>query len=187
MKAGLKSGVLRVVFCFCKSSVTVGSKGDYYYMPSPAGKGDREAVDEDNDLLPPSGREGDHEVVEGARGRKSNAACLIAGGYEIRPYGNKTIQGRFQPTQKQLCHFAVRRNFTPQVFHLPTAAYFTRRRQLSWGNRHLTVAYFVCCCKCGTSACNNDQWVCAGQQSYLRKRNSNRARALPLKGMRGYR
>ena len=69
-------------------------------MPSPAGKGDREAVDEENDLLPPSGREGDHEVVEGARGRKSKAACLIAGGYEIRSYGNKTIQGRFQPTQK---------------------------------------------------------------------------------------
>ena len=48
MKAGLKSGVLRVVFCFCKSSVTVGTKGGYYYMPSPAGKGDREAVDEEN-------------------------------------------------------------------------------------------------------------------------------------------
>ena len=58
-------------------------------MPSPAGKGDREAVDEENDLLPPSGREGDHEVVEGARGRKSKAACLIAGGYEIRPCEKK--------------------------------------------------------------------------------------------------
>ena len=87
MKAGLKSGVLRVVICFCKSPVTVGTKGGYYYMPSPAGKGDREAVDEENDLLPPSGREGDHEVVEGARGRKSKAACLIAGGYGIRSYG----------------------------------------------------------------------------------------------------
>ena len=50
MKAGLKSGVLRVVICFCKSSVTVGTKGGYYYMPSPAGKGDREAVDEENIL-----------------------------------------------------------------------------------------------------------------------------------------
>ena len=50
MKAGLKSGVLRVVFCFCKSPVTVGTKGGYYYMPSPAGKGDREAVDEENIL-----------------------------------------------------------------------------------------------------------------------------------------
>ena len=85
-------------------------------------------------IVPPSGREGDHEVVEGARGRKSKAACLIAGGYEIRPYGNKTIQGRFHPTQKQLCHFAVRQNFTPQVFHLPLAANFTRRRRISLCN-----------------------------------------------------
>ena len=44
----VKSGVLRVVICFCKSSVTVGTQGGYYYMPSPAGKGDREAVDEEN-------------------------------------------------------------------------------------------------------------------------------------------
>ena len=50
MKAGLKSGVLRVVICFCKTPVTVGTKGGYYYMPSPAGKGDREAVDEENIL-----------------------------------------------------------------------------------------------------------------------------------------
>ena len=41
-------------------------------MPSPAGKGDREAVDEENDLLPPAGREGDHEVVEGAGGYECN-------------------------------------------------------------------------------------------------------------------
>ena len=47
-KAGVKRGVLRVVICFCKSSVTVGTKGGYYYMPSPAGKGDREAVDEES-------------------------------------------------------------------------------------------------------------------------------------------
>ena len=38
MKARLKSGVLRVVICFCKSPVTVGTKGGYYYMPSPLGK-----------------------------------------------------------------------------------------------------------------------------------------------------
>ena len=50
MKAGLKRGVLRVGFCFCKSPVTVGTKGGYYKMPSPAGKGDREAVDEENIL-----------------------------------------------------------------------------------------------------------------------------------------
>ena len=30
MKAGLKSGVLRVIFCFCKSPVTVGTQGGYY-------------------------------------------------------------------------------------------------------------------------------------------------------------
>ena len=42
-------------------------------MPSPAGKGDREAVDEENDLLPPSGREGDREAGEGARWYESNS------------------------------------------------------------------------------------------------------------------
>ena len=46
-------------------------------MPSPAGKGDREAVDEENYLLPPSGREGDHEVVEGAGGYESSGlSCM---------------------------------------------------------------------------------------------------------------
>ena len=57
MKEGLKRGVMRVVFSFCKSPVTVGTKGGYYYMPSPAGKGDREAVDEENILRWPRVRE----------------------------------------------------------------------------------------------------------------------------------
>ena len=36
--------------------------------------------------MPPSGREGDHEVVEGARGYKSRGKDIAAGGYGIRPY-----------------------------------------------------------------------------------------------------
>ena len=48
MKAGLKSGVLRVVFLH-KSRYRRFQRG-YYYMSSPAGKGDREAVDEENIL-----------------------------------------------------------------------------------------------------------------------------------------
>ena len=31
--------------------------------------------------MPPSGREGDHEVVEGARGHKSRECYIVAGGY----------------------------------------------------------------------------------------------------------
>ena len=98
MKAGLKSGVLRVVICFCKSSVTVGTKGGYYYMPSPAGKGDREAVDE-------------------VRNCKDTAEAKSMVIFDL---------------PKTFFHFAVRRNFTPQVFHLPLAANFTRRRRISW-------------------------------------------------------
>ena len=41
--------------------------------------------------------------------------------------------GRVSP--KRFSHFAVRRNFTPQVFHLPLAANFTRRRRISLCNR----------------------------------------------------
>ena len=39
MKAGLKSGVLRVVICFCKSSVTVGTKGATNHCLSRRGRG----------------------------------------------------------------------------------------------------------------------------------------------------
>ena len=159
-------------------------------MPSPAGKGDREAVDEENDLLPPSGREGDHEVVEGARGYESNdlpfmrclplfslveakvssllcafsfrhpcgagrwgeatAPCSHPGGSlsDSRrraeqchlsqmaahlPYRNLKISA--YPNQKHSFHFAFRRNIIPQVYHLPTAANFTRRRRISLFNR----------------------------------------------------
>ena len=34
----------------------------------------------------------------------------------------------FIDLSKTTIHFAVRRNFTPQVFHLPQAANFTRRQ-----------------------------------------------------------
>ena len=37
----------------------------------------------------------------------------------------------YLPIQKQLSHFAVGRNFTPQAFNLPTAANFTRRRRIA--------------------------------------------------------
>ena len=36
--------------------------------------------------MPPSGREGDHEVVEGASGHNSKEYGLVAGGNGIRPY-----------------------------------------------------------------------------------------------------
>ena len=36
--------------------------------------------------MPPSGREGDREAVEGARGYNSRENCLVAGGYRIRSY-----------------------------------------------------------------------------------------------------
>ena len=49
--------------------------------------GDREALDEANYLLPPSGREGDREAVEGASGHNSREYGLVAGA--IRPYGEK--------------------------------------------------------------------------------------------------
>ena len=38
-------------------------------------------------FMPPSGREGDREAGEGARGHKSREYDIIAGGYGIRPYG----------------------------------------------------------------------------------------------------
>ena len=47
--------------------------------------------------MPPSGREGDHEVVEGARGRRSRAKDIVKGGYGIRPYGKPQSDGHFQP------------------------------------------------------------------------------------------
>ena len=47
------------------------------------------------------------------------------------------------PNQKQSFHFAVRRNFTPQVFRLPTAANFTRRRRISLCNRREAVAPYA--------------------------------------------
>ena len=40
-------------------------------------------------FLPPSGREGDHEVVEGARGHKSAEEGIVAGGYGILPCGER--------------------------------------------------------------------------------------------------
>ena len=69
-------------------------------MPSPAGKGDREAVDE----------------VWNCKDTAEAKSMVIFN------------------LPKTFFHFAVRRNFTPQVFHLPTAAYFTRRRRISLCN-----------------------------------------------------
>ena len=46
----MKSRVLQIGLCVCESAVTVGAEGVYYKMPSPAGKGDREAVDEESIL-----------------------------------------------------------------------------------------------------------------------------------------
>ena len=46
-------------------------------------------------FLPPSGREGDREAVEGASGHKSAEYGIIAGGYEIRPYYDVTIKTLF--------------------------------------------------------------------------------------------
>ena len=43
-------------------------------------------------ILPPSGREGDREAVEGASGHRSRAKDIVKGGYGIRPYGDKTKQ-----------------------------------------------------------------------------------------------
>ena len=40
-------------------------------------------------ILPPSGREGDREAVEGARGYKSREQIIVAGGYGILFYGDK--------------------------------------------------------------------------------------------------
>ena len=54
---------------------------------------------------------------------------------DILPYRYLNISS--YPNQKQSFHFAVRRNFTPQVFRLPTAANFTRRRRISLFNRPL--------------------------------------------------
>ncbi len=48
-------------------------------------------VAEGRSYLPPSGREGDHEVVEGASGHKSREYGLVAGGYGIRLYGADEI------------------------------------------------------------------------------------------------
>ena len=72
----------------------------YYYMPSPAGKGDREAVDE----------------VWNSKDTAEAKSMVV---FDL---------------PKTFFHFAVRQNFTPQVFHLPTAAYFTRRRRISLCN-----------------------------------------------------
>ena len=44
-------------------------------------------------ILPPSGREGDREAGEGARGCKSREKDIIAGGYGIRPYGKRQSDG----------------------------------------------------------------------------------------------
>ena len=39
--------------------------------------------------MPPSGREGDREAVEGARGYRSRTKDIATGGYGIRPYGER--------------------------------------------------------------------------------------------------
>ena len=85
-------------------------------MPSPAGKGDREAVDEvclsksvgrmisspantrqagGHSFMPPSGREGDREAVEGASGYKSREKGIAACGYGIAPTKRRRNRGRF--------------------------------------------------------------------------------------------
>ena len=45
-----KKGAVANGFYICDSPITVGAEGVYYSKPSPAGKGDREAVDEENIL-----------------------------------------------------------------------------------------------------------------------------------------
>ena len=48
-------------------------------------------------FLPPSGREGDREAVEGACGHRSRAKDIATGEYGIRPYGERQSDGHFQP------------------------------------------------------------------------------------------
>ncbi len=52
VRQGRKEKRVAVAICFyiCDSHFTVGAEGVYYSMPSPAGKGDRKAVDEENIL-----------------------------------------------------------------------------------------------------------------------------------------
>ena len=45
--------------------------------------------------MPPSGREGDREAVEGASGSESGEQIIVTSGYEICPYYDVTINTLF--------------------------------------------------------------------------------------------
>ena len=69
-------------------------------------------------ILPPSGREGDREAGEGARGRKSKAACLIAGGYGIRPYDMGVISTSAKEPKASYISLIVGRGLAPAVCNM---------------------------------------------------------------------